>query len=52
MIIAGGMGMRAQQLLAQNGIQVVIGASADTPEALVSAYLTDSLKTGENICDH
>jgi predicted Fe-Mo cluster-binding NifX family protein len=51
-IIAGGIGMRAQQLFARNGIQVVVGASAGTPEALVSAYLTDSLKTGENICDH
>jgi predicted Fe-Mo cluster-binding NifX family protein len=51
-IIAGGMGQRAQQLFAQNDIQVVIGASALTPEELVKAYLEDTLQTGENICDH
>ena len=51
-IIAGGMGMRAQQLFTQNGITVVVGASVDTPEQLVSAYLDGSLQTGDNICDH
>ncbi len=51
-IIAGGMGQRAQQLFAQNGIKVVIGASSGAPEELVSAYLQNTLKTGENICDH
>jgi ATP-binding protein involved in chromosome partitioning len=51
-IIASGMGQRAQQLFAQNDIKVVIGASSDSPEGLVSAYLQDTLETGENICDH
>jgi ATP-binding protein involved in chromosome partitioning len=51
-VIAGGMGQRAQQLFDQNGIKVVIGASSGTPEELVSAYLQETLKTGENICDH
>jgi ATP-binding protein involved in chromosome partitioning len=51
-IIAGGMGQRAQQLFSQNDIKVVIGASADSPEELVSAYLQDALETGDNICDH
>jgi Mrp family chromosome partitioning ATPase/predicted Fe-Mo cluster-binding NifX family protein len=51
-IIAGGMGQRAQQLFVQNGIQVVIGAQAGTPEGLVSDYLQDKLQTGANICDH
>ena len=51
-IIAGGMGQRAQQLLAQNDIKVVIGASSSTPEELVSAYLQNTLETGDNICDH
>ncbi len=51
-IIAGGMGQRAQQLFAQNEIEVVIGAQAGTPEELVSAYLQNTLATGENICDH
>ena len=51
-IIASGMGQRAQQLFAQNDIKVVIGASSNSPEELVSAYLQDTLETGDNICDH
>ena len=51
-IIAGGMGQRAQQLFAQNEIEVVVGAPADSPENLVSAYLNKTLKSGENLCDH
>ncbi|MCF7792052.1 MAG: NifB/NifX family molybdenum-iron cluster-binding protein [Victivallales bacterium] len=51
-IIASGMGMRAQQLFAQNGVKVVVGADSDTPENVISAYLNDTLVTGENACDH
>ena len=51
-IIAGGMGQRAQQLFAQNDITVVIGAPSGTPQELVSAYLQDTLEVGDNICDH
>ena len=51
-IIAGGMGMRAQQIFAENGITVVTGAPVDSPEALVTAYLQESLVTGTNTCDH
>lgn len=51
-IIAGGMGARAQGLFAERGIQVVVGASAETPEKIVQAYLEGRLETGENICDH
>jgi len=51
-IIAGGMGQRAQQLFVQNGIQVVVGAPAETPDKLVAAYLDGSLRSGPNACDH
>jgi len=51
-IIASGMGQRAQQLFDQNDIKVVIGASGQAPEELVSAYLENTLETGYNICDH
>ncbi len=51
-IIAGGMGQRAQQLFAQNDIKVAVGASDGSPEELVSAYLENKLETGDNICDH
>ncbi len=51
-IIAGGMGQRAQALFAENGIKVVVGAPAEAPEALVAAYLAGTLKAGSNACDH
>ncbi|RKY04172.1 MAG: ATPase [Planctomycetota bacterium] len=51
-IIAGGMGQRAQQLFTQNDIKVIVGASSDAPEALVAAYLQGTLETGNNACDH
>jgi predicted Fe-Mo cluster-binding NifX family protein len=51
-IIAGGMGMRAQQLFSQNGIAVVVGAPAKLPEQLATAYLSGTLETGDNVCDH
>ena len=51
-IIAGGMGSRAQQLFVENGIKVVTGAPADSPESLVRQYLSDSLVTEASVCDH
>ena len=51
-IIAGGMGQRAQNLFAQQGIQVVVGAPAESPENLVANFLAGTLQAGENICDH
>jgi len=52
LIIAGGMGQRAQQLFAQSNIDVVVGAPDDTPQQLALQYLTGRLEHGENICDH
>ncbi|MBN2189443.1 MAG: NifB/NifX family molybdenum-iron cluster-binding protein [Chitinispirillaceae bacterium] len=51
-IIAGGMGMRAQQLFTQYGIKVVVGAPAENPQTVVLNYLKGTLATGTNICDH
>ncbi|OPZ14218.1 MAG: Dinitrogenase iron-molybdenum cofactor [candidate division BRC1 bacterium ADurb.BinA364] len=52
MIIAGGMGQRAQALFAERNIQAIVGAPAATPETLAADFLSGALKTGENICDH
>lgn len=52
LIIAGGMGQRAQALFAQHGIQVIVGAPAKAPEALVADFLAGTLASGENVCDH
>jgi predicted Fe-Mo cluster-binding NifX family protein len=51
-IIAGGMGSRAQELFAAQGIKVLVGAGAETPEKLVTDYLAGTLGIGENVCDH
>lgn len=51
-VIAGGMGRRALEFFRAFGIRVVVGASADTPEALAEAFLAGTLQAGENVCDH
>lgn len=51
-VIAGGMGQRAQQLFAQNNIDVVVGAPDNEPHQLVLQYLAGQLQCGQNICDH
>lgn len=51
-IVAGGMGQRAQQLFAEQNIAVIVGAPAETPEKLAAAYLSGTLVSGANACDH
>jgi ATP-binding protein involved in chromosome partitioning len=52
LVIAGGMGQRAQQLFAQNNIDVIVGTTDNTPQELALQYLTGRLQSGKNICDH
>lgn len=52
MIIAGGMGQRAQELFTQQGIQVVVGAPVESPEKLITDFFAGKLQTGVNACDH
>lgn len=51
-VIAGGMGQRAVSLFAEKNITVVVGATSQTPEALVNDYLAGTLAIGNNACDH
>lgn len=51
-IIAGGMGQKAQELFAINNIEVYVGIQADTPKMLVQYYLDNQLQSGDNLCDH
>jgi len=51
-VIAGGMGSRAQGIFRQNRIEVVIGTLEDDPEKAVLDYLSGTLATGDNLCDH
>ncbi len=52
LIIAGGMGSRAQSLFTKHGVQVLTGATSGDPDAVIKSYLEDSLVTGDNVCDH
>ncbi len=51
-IIAGGMGRRAQALFSEHGIKVVVGAPTESPEKLATDYVTGRLQPGANLCDH
>ena len=51
-VLAGGMGPRAQDIFRQNRIEVVMGVLEGDPEKAVLDYLNGMLTTGENICDH
>ena len=52
LVIAGGMGARAQSLFTEQGVQVVVGAMGGKPEEIVKAYLDGNLEVGQNVCDH
>jgi len=51
-IIAGGMGNKAQVLFNEQNIKVVTGAQPLEPEELINSYLNNALTTGDNLCDH
>ena len=51
-VIAGGMGRRALDLFAQNGIAVHAGAAGGTPEELAQAYVNGALAGGLPSCGH
>ncbi|MFC2007020.1 NifB/NifX family molybdenum-iron cluster-binding protein [Chloroflexota bacterium] len=51
-IIAGGMGPRAQDIFHQNGISVVLGAMESDPEKAVLSHINGTLAIGDNVCDH
>ena len=51
-VISGGMGMKAQQLMQENGIQVITGTCQLPLKELVEVYLKDGLQSGNNPCDH
>ncbi len=50
--IVGGMGEKAQELLKEKGIEIIIGAPVDSPESLANRYLSNTLTSGANVCDH
>ncbi len=52
-IIAAGMGPRAVAMLQASGVEVILGASGEDPEAMVRAWLEGTLTaTGESCHEH
>lgn len=51
-VIAGGMGARAVSLFKERGVEVITGAPAGDPKAVLQSYLDGKLITGANACDH
>lgn len=51
-VIASGMGSRAQALFTENRIHVITGVLGDDPEQIVLDYMRGTLTTGDNVCDH
>ncbi len=51
-VIAGGMGMRAQELMAENGIKSYVGVCHQPLSDLVAQYVKGELEAGDNLCDH
>ena len=52
LVLAGGMGNRAIQLLTDQGIEVMVGVPGLDPESLVQAFLAGEIGAGPNACDH
>ena len=52
LVIAGGMGRRAQDLFKDAGVEVIFGAQIEDPKELVQQYLSGDLQGGANTCDH
>ncbi len=50
-IIAGGMGMRAQNLFAEKNIQTVVGATGSVDE-VAKSFAAGTLAGGESLCEH
>ncbi|SDF78425.1 NifB/NifX family molybdenum-iron cluster-binding protein [Sporolituus thermophilus] len=52
LLLAGGIGETAQQILTQRGVKVLCGAPSAPPEEVVSLYLEGKLTNKHNVCDH
>jgi ATP-binding protein involved in chromosome partitioning len=52
LVIAGGMGGRARDMLVAKGIEVVVGGPSKSPEEVVALWQEGEIGGGENQCNH
>jgi len=51
-LITGGIGAKATDILNKNKINVFTGAPVDKPGRIIDAFLSGTLKTTANMCNH
>ena len=52
MVLAGGMGEKAQAIIKRFGCEVVVGCEPKDPKELIADYFARNLASGTNACDH
>lgn len=52
LVIAGGMGQKACELFAENGVQYFTGAASQAPADAVKAFLNKTITFAGNTCTH
>ncbi|MBN1540838.1 P-loop NTPase [candidate division KSB1 bacterium] len=52
LVLAGGMGVKAQELFRQNGLELIVGVQGGKAEQAVKDFLNGNLQTGDNLCSH
>lgn len=52
LVLAGGMGEGAQNLLRKNNIEFLLGLPSEDTKSIISDYLKGNLTGGSNLCDH
>ena len=52
LVLAGGMGGKAQDLFIEQGLKILVGCPSEDPEKVAVDYLNGTLVTGANGCDH
>ena len=51
-VIAGGIGVKAQNYFQEYGVEVISGAPSGTPEDIAKQYMQGALVVGANACSH
>ncbi len=51
-LITGGIGPKAVEILNQNKINVFTGAPVENPQKIIGDFLSGTLKTTANMCNH
>ncbi len=51
-VLAGGMGPQAVDILSQLGVKVIVGCPVESPQNLATMYVNGELTPNDNTCDH